>query len=83
MRSKTCAVQNQGITLIEIVVLNAIAHCVLLGSKGVTAVRALASHQCGPCSNPGVKALCGLSLLLVLSLATRGFSVGTPVFPSP
>ena len=28
-------------------------------------------------------AICGLSLLLVLSLAPRGFSPGTPVFPSP
>ena len=46
-------------------------------------VRALASHQCGPGSNPGVDATCGLSLLLVLSLAPRGFSPGTPVFPSP
>ena len=27
--------------------------------------------------------LCGLSLLLVLSLVTRGFSPGTPVFSSP
>ena len=27
--------------------------------------------------------LCGLSLLLVLSLAPRGFSPSTPVFPSP
>ena len=44
-------------------------------------VRALASHQCGPGSNPGVDAICGLSLLLVLSLAPRGFSPGTPVFP--
>ena len=26
--------------------------------------------------------LCGLSLLLVLSFARRGFSAGTPVFPS-
>ena len=34
-------------------------------------------------SNPGVDATCGLSLLLVLSLAPRGFSPGTPVFPSP
>ena len=42
-----------------------------------------ASHQCGPGSNPGVDAICGLSLLLVLSLAPRGFSPGTPVFPSP
>ena len=46
-------------------------------------VRAFASHQCGPGSNPGVHAICGLSLLLVLSLAPRGFSPGTPVFPSP
>ena len=46
-------------------------------------VRALAPHQSGPGSNPGVDAICGLSLLLVLSLAPRGFSPGTPVFPSP
>ena len=55
----------------------------LAGSKGGAAVRALASHQCGPGSNPGIDAICGLSLLLVLSLAPRGFSPGTPVFPSP
>ena len=46
-------------------------------------VRALASHQCGPGLNPGVDTICGLSLLLVLSFAPRGFSPGTPVFPSP
>ena len=46
-------------------------------------MRALASHQCGPGSNPNVDAICGLSLLLVLSLALRGFSPGTSVFPSP
>ena len=46
-------------------------------------MRALASHQCGPGSNPGVDTICGLSLLLVLSIAPRGFSQGTPVFPSP
>ena len=45
-------------------------------------VRALASHQCDPVSTPGVNAICGLSLFLVLSLALRGFSPGTPVFPS-
>ena len=44
---------------------------------------ALVSHQCDPGSNPGVDAICGLSLLLVLSFATRGFSPGTLVFPSP
>jgi len=49
-------------------------------SKGGVVVRALASHQCGPGSNPGVDAICGLSLLLVLSLAPRVFSPGTPVF---
>ena len=36
-----------------------------------------------PGSNPGVDTICGLSLLLVISLALRGFSPGTPVFPSP
>ena len=46
-------------------------------------VRALASHQCGLGSNPGINAICGLSLLLVLSFAPRGFSLGTPVFPFP
>ena len=46
-------------------------------------VRALPSHQCGPGSVPRSDAICGLSLLLVLFLAPRGFSPGTPVFPSP
>ena len=46
-------------------------------------VRALASHQCGPSSNPSNDAICELSLLLVLSFAPRGFSPGTLVFPSP
>ena len=52
-------------------------------SKGCAAVRALASHQFGPGSDPGVDAIRGLSLLFVLSLASRGFSPGFPVFPSP
>ena len=52
------------------------------GSKGGPMVRALASHQCVPGSNSSVDAICGLSLLMVLSLAPRGFSPGTPVFPS-
>ena len=43
----------------------------------------LPSHQYGPGSNLAVSAICGLSLLLVLSLAPRGFSPGTLVFPSP
>ena len=42
-----------------------------------------ASHQCGPGSIPGLGVICGLSLLLVLVLAPRAFSPGTPVFPSP
>ena len=46
-------------------------------------VRALTSQQRGPGSNPGVDAIGGLSLLLVLFSALRGFSPGTPVFPSP
>ena len=45
-------------------------------------MRALASHQCKS-SSPGVDAICGLSLLLVLFFAPRGFSPGTPVFLSP
>ena len=44
-------------------------------------VRALASHQRGPGSIPNVDSICGLSLLLVLSLAPRGFSLGTSVSP--
>ena len=51
--------------------------------QGWRSVRTLTSHQCGPGSNPGINAICGLSLLLVLSLAPRCFSQGTPVFPSP
>ena len=45
-----------------------------------TVVRVLASHQCGGVQ---INAIRGLSLLSVLSFAPRGFSVGTPVFPSP
>ena len=46
-------------------------------------VRALASHQSGPGSNPGIDDICGLSLLSVLSFTPRGFSPGTLVFPPP
>ena len=53
------------------------------GCKGGTVVRALASHQCGPDSNPGVDAIGGLSLLLVLSFTSRRISPGTPVSPPP
>ena len=53
------------------------------GSRDGTVVRALASHQCVPGSIPGPSVISGLSLLLVLCSALRGFSPGTPVFPSP
>ena len=52
-----------------------------VGSKGGAVVRALASHQCGLGSNPGVDAICGSNLLLVLSLALRGFSLWVLRFP--
>ena len=54
-----------------------------IGSKGGAVVRALVSHHCGQGSNPGVEAISGSSLLLVLSLAPRGFSPSSLVFPSP
>ena len=50
-------------------------------SKDGAVVRALASHHCGPGSIPGLGVICGLSLLLVLVLAPRGFSSGSLVFP--
>ena len=54
----------------------------VLGSRVGVVVRALAFHQCGPGSIPGPGVICGLSLLVLYS-ALRGFSPGTPVFPSP
>ena len=63
--------------------INIIIIIIIWGARDGAEVRALASHQCGAGSNPGVDAICGLSLLLVLSFAPRGFSPGTPVFPSP
>ena len=53
------------------------------GARDDAVVRALASHQCGLGSNPGIDTICWVSLLLVLSFATRGLSPGAPVFPSP
>ena len=44
-----------------------------LGSRDGAVVRALASHQCGPGSIPGLGVICGLSLLLVLVPAPRVF----------
>ena len=46
------------------------------GSKGGAVVRAFSSHQCGQGSNHELDAMCGLSLLLVLSFAPRVFSLG-------
>ena len=54
----------------------------LCGEQGWRSGRALASHQCGPGSIPGLGIICGLSLLVLYS-APRGFSPGTPVFLSP
>ena len=56
-------------------------YVLMFGSKGGAVVRALASHQCGPGSIPTLGAICGLSLSVLFS-APRGFSPGTPVFPS-
>ena len=61
----------------------AMALCPCVGSRDGAVVRAFAFHQCGPGSIPGLDVICGLSLLLVLFSAPRGFSPGTPVFPSP
>ena len=47
--------------------------CPFKGSRDGAVVRALASHQCGPGSIPGLGVICGLSLLLVLVLAPRVF----------
>ena len=52
------------------------------GSRVGEVMRALASHQCVPGSIPEPGVICGLSSLLVLYSAPRGFSPGTPVFPS-
>ena len=51
-----------------------------IGRVGLV-VRALAFHQCGPGSASALGVKCGLSLLVLYS-AIRGFSPGTPVFPS-
>ena len=51
-----------------------------VGSRDSRLVRALIFHQCVLGSIPGPGVICGLSLLLVLYSAPRGFS---PVFPSP
>ena len=47
-----------------------------------TVVRALTFHQCVPGWIPRLGVISGLNLLILYS-APRGFSQGTPVFPSP
>ena len=53
----------------------------LSGGRVGVVVRALAFHQCGPGSISALGVKCGLSLLVLYS-PMRGFSPGTPVFPS-
>jgi hypothetical protein len=48
----------------------------MVGSMVGVAVRAFASHQCGPGSIPGIGITCEMSYLLVLFLASRGFLQG-------
>ena len=66
-------------TLKQIITVNSSTNA---GSRVGAVVRALAFHQRVPGSIPGPGVICGLSLL-VLYFAPRGFSPGTPVFPSP
>ena len=56
---------------------------VVKNSRDDEVVRPLTPNQCVPGSISGPGVICGLRLLLVLFLAPRGFSPGTPVFPSP
>ena len=72
METKSKNVDHNSILLLCFVM------CVL---RDGAVMRALASHQCGPGSIPGLGVICTLSLLLVLILAPRGFSPGTLVSP--
>ena len=88
------SVQNKVLLLLPVTVLtrtaaglenNRVKSVMGHSSDNDAVARALASHQCGSSSIPGLGVIRGLSLLLVLVLAprSRGFSPGTPVFPSP
>ena len=55
--------------------------CYRYGGKVGLVVRELAFHLCDPGSISALGGICGLSLLVLYS-AMRGFSPGTPVFPS-
>ena len=46
-------------------------------TRGSAVGKALVSRKCGPGSNSGDDAICGLSLLLGLSFVPRGFSLET------
>ena len=54
---------------------------ITLGRRVGLVVRALAFHRCGPGSITALGVICGLRLLVLYS-AMRGFTSGTPVFPS-
>ena len=51
------------------------------GGRVDLVMRALAFHQCGPGLISALGVIYGLSMLVLYS-AMRGFSPGTPVFPS-
>ena len=53
-----------------------------LGEQGWRSDESARLSPIGPGSTLGPGVICGLSLLLVFVLAPRGFSPGTPVFPS-
>ena len=55
----------------------------VMGSRDGAVVRALASHRYSSGSIARLGVIYGLSFLLVIVLALRGFSPGTPVFLSP
>ena len=56
-------------------------HSDLVGSKGSAVVRALASHQCGRGSYPGVDAICGLSFVVGSLPCSERFFSGYSGFP--
>ena len=55
----------------------------ILGLKELQFLFGVAVRAPNVASNPGVDAICGLSLLLVLSLAPRGFSLFPRHFQIP
>ena len=67
----------------ELLLLKKFFHVMFLGEQGWRSGESTRLPPCGPGSIPGLDVICGLSLLLVLFSAPRGFSPGTPVFPSP